>query len=157
MQLFKIQIPGSIISCINFLMIFDEIGQNELRHGDLSLVGLRTCSGEQMEKSSKDLCFLQRSSAAACSWNTLGSSAHHSGSIWLQWGSKFILFKLRIVSPLVCLSWHMSLSGRVSFRAGLPQDLSVNACHSGHVPLVDLMQARLWLSKLGADTSIGWA
>ena len=67
MQLFKIQIPTSIIRCINFLMIFDEIGQNELRHGDLSLVGLRTCSGEQMEKSSKDLCFLQRSSAAACS------------------------------------------------------------------------------------------
>ena len=139
MQLFKIQIPASIIRCINFLMIFDEIGQNELRHGDLSLVGLRTCSGEQMEKSSKDLCFLQRSSATACSWNTLGSSAHHSGSIWLQWGSKFILFKLRIVSPWVCLPWHMSLSGRVSYRTGLPQGLSVNACHSGHVPLVDLM------------------
>ena len=153
MQLFKIQIPTSNIRCNNFLMVFDEIGQNELRHGDLSLVGLRTCSGEQMEKSSKDLCFLQRSSAAACSWNTLGSSAHHSGSIWLQWASKFILF-----NPIwVYLRWHMSPSGRVSFRTGLPQDLSVNACHSGHVPLVDLMQACLWLSKLGADTSIGWA
>ena len=128
MQLFKIQIPRSIISCINFLMIFDEIGQNELRHGDLSLVELRTCSGEQMEKSSKDLCFLQRSSAAACSWNTLGSSAHHSGSIWLQWGSKFILFKLRIVSPLVCLSWHMSLSGLVCPRTCLSMRVTQGMC-----------------------------
>ena len=38
-------------------MIFDEIGQNELRHSDLSLVGLRTCSGEQMEKAAKTFVF----------------------------------------------------------------------------------------------------
>ena len=110
-------------------MIFDEIVQNEPRHGDRSLVGLCTCSGEQMEKNSKDLCFLQRSSAAACSWNTLGSSAQHSGSIWLQWGSKFIKVKLGIAFP-----WM-----DVSLRLCLLKDLSLNACHSGHVPLLYLM------------------
>ena len=57
MQLSKIQIPESIIRCMNFLMIFDEIGQNEPRHGDLSLVGLCTCSGEQMEKAAKTFVF----------------------------------------------------------------------------------------------------
>ena len=38
-------------------MIFDEIVQNEPRHGDLSLVGLCTCSGEQMEKPAKTFVF----------------------------------------------------------------------------------------------------
>ena len=57
MQPSKIKIPASIIRCINFLMIFDEIVQNEPRHGDLSLVGLCTCSGEQMEKPAKTFVF----------------------------------------------------------------------------------------------------
>ena len=151
MQLSKIQIPASIIWSINFLMIFDEIVQNEARHGDLSLVGLCTCSGEQMEKTSKDLCFLQHSSAAACSWNTLGSSAQHSGSIWLQLGSKFIIVKLPFP---VWMSFLRNISLRSRLLKGwsasglVSQCVSLRTCASCWSYAANGIWAPKWLRAL---------